>query len=487
MVIQSSNSSQNTQEDGTIEQAIGTDTIQNQNLQHSSVPNADDDFQAHSQVPVTAKTRTSPWLKTLKKLGWSLAFVGTATAAALVGAGLVLTIPLPAGWLPQQQKALSLRELWESGFRYQIARPVTILIMGIDEVPDVPATSQAIFDGRTDTMLLVRIDPAAGAVNVMSIPRDTRMDIPGYGVMKVNQANVEGGALLSAQTVSRNLGGIEIDRYVRVSTTAFREIVDLVGGVEVSVPKPMYYEDQTQGLVIDLEAGLQTLNGDEAEQFARFRQDAYGDIGRVQRQQTLLKALRERLTRPSVLPRLPQIVRVLQRRIDTNLSAEELLALANFALELESQAFQMVMLPGRFSEPSEYIASYWIMDPTASQRVINDFFREDAVAVLAEDVVAVRDLRVVVQNTSGSPGVARQVAQYLQAQGFSQVYIDQNGASILETTEVVAQRGDLIAAQAVRSVVGTGLVVAESTGNLESDITIRVGQDWVSPDELNQF
>ncbi|MEO1352799.1 MAG: LCP family protein [Cyanobacteria bacterium J06635_15] len=441
----------------------------------------------HPHQAQQTKAQAPFWLKASRTLGWSVVLMGTATASALLGAAAILTVPLPTSWLPQQQESLSLRDLWESGFRYRVARPVTVLVMGIDEVPDVPESSEAIFSGRTDTMLLVRLDPASGEVNVMSIPRDTRMEIPGHGVMKVNQANVEGGAQLSAQTVSRNLDGIEIDRYVRVSTAAFREIVDLVGGVEVLVPKAMYYEDQTQDLLIDLEPGLQTLNGDQAEQFARFRQDAYGDIGRVQRQQTLLKALRDRLTSPGVVPRLPQIVRVLQRRIDTNLSAEELLALANFSLELETQDFHMVMLPGRFSEPGEYIASYWIMDSDASDRVVNNFFREDAVALLSGNIVAVRNLRVTVQNASADPWVARQVIQYLREQGFNQVYIDQDWPDTLDTTEIIAQRGDLTAAQAVESILGTGHVVSDSTGNLESDITIRVGQDWVSPGELPQI
>ncbi|MEM6426644.1 MAG: LCP family protein, partial [Cyanobacteria bacterium P01_D01_bin.128] len=384
-----------------------------------------------------------------------------------------------------QPEALSLRELWESGFRYRVSRPVTILVMGVDEVPEAGESSDDLLAGRTDTLLLVRVDPAAGTVSVLSIPRDTRMEIPGYGVMKVNQANVEGGAPLSAETVSRNLDSLTIDRYVRISTGAFREIVDLVGGVEVLVPQPMEYIDQTQDLVIDLEPGLQVLDGNQAEQFARFRQDAYGDIGRVQRQQILLKALRNRLTNPTVLPRLPQIVRVLQERIDTNLSPEELLALANSALETESQDFRMVMLPGRFSQPGEFVASYWIMDETASDRVLNDFFRDEAVALLSEDT-AVRNLHIAVQNASEDPWVARQVVSYLREQGFNDLYLMQDWPTSLERTEVIAQRGDLNAAETIAEILGLGQAISESTGNLESDITIRVGQDWVSADEVTR-
>jgi anionic cell wall polymer biosynthesis LytR-Cps2A-Psr (LCP) family protein len=131
---------------------------------------------------------------------------------------------------------------------------------------------------------------------------------------------------------------VPIDRYVRVGTGAFEELVDLVGGVQIYVPKRMVYTDHSQGLYIDLQAGWQTLNGDQAEQFARFRGDAQGDIGRVQRQQMLLKALRERFTSPRIIPRLPQIIRVMLRYVDTNLSLEEVLALATFSLELDSDS-----------------------------------------------------------------------------------------------------------------------------------------------------
>jgi len=123
--------------------------------------------------------------------------------------------------------------------------------------------------------------------------------------------------------VSNTLGDVTVDRYVRVTTDAFKELVDLVGGVEVYVPERMYHKDVTQKLEIDLQEGWQNLNGDQAEQFARFRNQQYGDIGRVQRQQILLKALQQKIFSPTILPSLPKAVQVLQQYIDTNLSVEE--------------------------------------------------------------------------------------------------------------------------------------------------------------------
>src|SRR4028118_367636 len=122
----------------------------------------------------------------------------------------------------------------------------------------------------------------------------------------------------------------------------------------------MKYTDVTQNLKIDLDKGWQTLNGDQAEQFARFRKYQNGDIGRVQRQQALLKALRQRLVSPTVLPRLPQAIRVIQQYVDTNLTPEEMLALVGFALKLEQDEPNLELLPGRLRRARADLGRYWI-------------------------------------------------------------------------------------------------------------------------------
>lgn len=451
--------------------------------QESALAIADDPKALQVVEETPAADHTAPPPSALKRWGqrfaWSLVFTGTALSSAVGGALLATTTPLP-DWLGHEPAApLSLGELWQSGFRYQVTRPVNILVMGIDEVPNAEPGSEEMFAGRTDTLLLTRIDPDQGKLNVLSIPRDTQVNIPGEGVTKINHANIAGGPELVADTLQANLGPVTVDRYVRVSTGAFREMVDLVGGIEIYVPKRMVYEDQTQGLYIDLQPGWQTLNGDQAEQFARFRADGNGDIGRVQRQQMLLRALRERLTSPTVIPRLPQIIRVMLRYVDTNLTLEEILALSTFALDLPSDGLQMVMLPGRFSAPNEFVASYWIMDPDANQQVMNDFFQLNTVALLSDgESRAVSQLRIAVQNATATPDAAQQVASILRQQGFSNVYVVPDWSGTVRRTQVIAQRGDINSANVVQSVLGTGLVVSESTGDLQSDLTIRVGEDW---------
>ncbi|NEQ97202.1 MAG: LCP family protein [Cyanothece sp. SIO2G6] len=491
----------------------------------------------------------------LKAALWSGAFVVTAIASATVGIVLGLTIPISDSTSEQTQPE-SIAELWRKGVRHQLVRPVNILVLGIDQVPttDRPEslldrdgdatvastthhpeftsdlasvssldaepldaepldaepgpfsdTTSAVdlerLAGRSDAMLLVQLDPDENTVNVMSIPRDTQVQFPEeVGVTKINHANLVGGPRLAAAVVSHNLGGMEIDRYVRVSTVVFRDLVDAVGGVEVTVPVPMQYTDQTQGLYIDLEAGKQVLMGDEAEQFARFRGDALGDIGRVQRQQQLIGALRDRLMSPTIIPRIPGIVQLLREHIDTNLTPEEFLAILNFSLDMERDNFRMVMLPGTFSQ-EEYVASYWLIDRPAVNQILEDYFQVqpsqlvaqvgldqsfdqpiDAELSAEERDRALKSLRIAVQNASSDPAATGKLIRYLQSAGFTQVY---RVGSLDETqldTQIIVQRGNLRGAERLAQTMGQGEIVSASIGDLASDLTIRIGNDWQLPE-----
>lgn len=448
-------------------------------LQSSQSP--DDQSPPHQE-------QSSPQVVPAPKAGWGIGrgllvgavFFVTASVFAGLGAWLTLVAPLPPRWLPEGNASLTLGTLLKRSVNYDITRPVNILVMGIDEVPGTHSTSLEALAGRTDTMLLTQVNPTSASLNVLSIPRDTQISLSNYGTIKINQANVLGGPSFAARVVSQTLNDVPIDRYVRVNTDAFRELVDLVGGVEVFVPEPMYYVDRSQDLYIDLPQGWQTLNGDQAEQFARFRNDAYGDIGRVQRQQQLLAALRDRLVSPTIVPKLPEIIQLAQRYVDTNLSLEEMLAIADYALDLERDDLHMVMLPGRFSLPEEYNASYWIMDPEGADQVMREYFNDGSIPQTADaDPTPVTQLRIAVQNSTTEPNVASDMVQYLRDQGFRNVYITQDWPDPHDTTEVIVQRGDRDSARSVQSILGIGKLVSASTGSIESDLTIRVGQDWV--------
>lgn len=446
-------------------------------------------LEGSSPVPATSVPLKSSFLKrALWRLCWGVGGGITALTLASLGFFTALLIPLPESSSSQDAPAAAhsskqIAALLGKGLiPYKITRPLHILVMGIDRIEDAVPGSPESFGGRSDTLLLIRVDPIQESLAVLSIPRDTQIKIPGYGLTKVNHANWFGGPLLTRQVIRHNFNDLPIDRYIRVNTGAFQEIVDLVGGLKVFVPEDMYYVDQTQNLTIDLKAGWQILDGDKAEQFARFRNNVYGDIGRIQRQQILLKALRQKLTNPKMLAKVPQFLEVFQDYVDTNLSFEEMVALAGFGLQVETDHVQMVMLPGRPSEVGEFSASYWIADGQARDRLLHEYFdqptlfaRSDFVNVT--DASAHHQPRIAVQNASGEPKQGRKVANYLRDLGFWHVYVVPDWPDQLTATQIIVQRGDLQAAQSLQSTLDLGQIEASSIGDLESDLTLRIGQD----------
>ena len=401
--------------------------------------------------------------------------VSIALLSGTVGSWVAVTVPLPGAVSPREGQKL-LGDLFKNGFRYQVTRPVNVLVLGIDL--DLEAKGDDLFTGRSDSMLLIHVNPQLKAVNVLSIPRDTQVEIPNIGVTKINQANASGGPALAGKVVTDTFNGVQIDRYIRFSTNAFRELIDQVGGVRVYVPIDMVYEDKTQKLSINLKQGLQTLNGSQAEQFARFRNDGFGDIGRVQRQQTLLKALKEQMASPFVVPRIPGILQVMQKYVDTNLSLEEMLAILNYGLGLDQKAVKMVLLPGRFSDVKEFRASYWIMDDRKRDRVMKDFFEiadPNAASTLEAEAAP---LRIAIQNASNKPKAAEALQEKLIKAGYDTTYITDPWSETQTQTQIILQSGRDDAANNIQQAIGIGLLETSSTGDLDSDVTIRIGDDF---------
>ena len=414
-------------------------------------------------------------------LRWLLLIaLGTSVSVAAIGGALfafMLSKPiLPATELTDEQQEVFRDDDTRAA---ELDDSLNILVLGIDD-PD-PTNRDQTFDetltGRSDTMLLVRVDLESDRINILSIPRDTRVRIPERGVAKVNLANSVGGPALAAQVVSNLLDGVPIDRYVRLNTDGIAELIDVLGGVEIDVPNRMLYVDRTQGLEIDLEPGVQRLNGEEAHHFLRFRQDELGDIGRVQRQQQMLRAVSLQALRPLTLAKVPDIMRTIRENVDTNMTWEELLSLSQFAFDSPNDRMNLVMLPGRFSGAEEYPGSFWIVDPVETYRVAVSYFDAEP-QYGSVDYRSPADRRVAVTNASGLPRMGRNMANALQQRGFTNVYVIEDTSNILEKTAIIAQQGDSHAASEVQAQLGFGQVRVESTGDISSDITVKVGRDW---------
>jgi LCP family protein required for cell wall assembly len=430
-------------------------------------------------------------------LGFGLTGVAmlSATAGALLAVSLSSTPLMQSKLSPEDEAVFSGGDLTRTDMRLpQLTRPVNILILGtkvltsdLEEPPEDELGYHALvnsLDGLSDTMLMVRFNPSAEQLSVLSIPRDTRTRIEGVGTTKINEANYYGGPALSAKAVSELLGGVGIDRYVRVNVQAVEKLVDALGGVTVYVPHDMKYQDDSQHLYINLKAGKQHLNGSEALQFLRYRYDNMGDIGRIQRQQLLMRAMIEQTLDFKTLMRLPKILSVIQEHIDTNLSIEELVALAGFASDVSHENVEMLMLPGDFNNPENYDeVSYWLPNYARIDAMMAEHFDR---GMARDDYYRSLDpayMRIAIQDSTGSPEAIDALIDTLYDAGYHNVFVSQSWSEPLEETRIVAQYGDIESARALRRTLGLGDVRVESTGSLQSDVTIQVGEDWLQQQE----
>ena len=177
----------------------------------------------------------------------------------------------------------------------------TVMIMGVDERADDV--------GRSDTLMIATLDPDKNQAALLSVPRDTRVKIKGHGFDKINAAYAYGGRKLTQETIE-SLLNTHIDHYIKINVHGFTKIIDALGGIDIDVEKRMYYEDPWDddgGLYIDLQPGMQHMDGKTAITYVRYR-DEEGDIGRIKRQQNFMKAVMDKLVSPTIIPKLPAIV-----------------------------------------------------------------------------------------------------------------------------------------------------------------------------------
>jgi LCP family protein required for cell wall assembly len=269
----------------------------------------------------------------------------------------------------------------QSGFLPTLQKDMTLLVMGVDVNHSNP---MAPFDGtRTDTMLLLRLKAKNQSLSLISMPRDSKVYLAGgRGIDKLNAAHAIGGPELALQTVQETLG-IPVDHYMVVNLGAVRQVVDAVGGIDMTIPKPLHYTDHTAKLRIDFEPGKYHLDGKQAEAYLRFRHDALGDIGRIKRQQEFVWSVMQKLKHdPFILTKLPGIFGVVQQEIKTDLPIDQLVAVANLMKQADTRNLQVTTLPGAPSQHSA--ASYWIINPTATESVLKEFLATDVATLTPE-------------------------------------------------------------------------------------------------------
>jgi len=243
---------------------------------------------------------------------------------------------------------------------------VSILLIGADQ-----RSGEIKFN--TDSLILASVDPETKRISLLSIPRDTRVSLPGHGYVKIN-AVMALTDLSTLQKTVEDLTGEAISGYVQTNFQGFKKVIDTLGGITVDVEKDMYYEtgDIEDGY-INLHKGVQRLDGDKALQYARFRHDALGDISRTARQQVVMKAVANEMFQLKTLAKLPVLIPEMMQAVHTDLSAKDIFTIAKVAVGFQSSNVTSQTIPGTFLDMDG--VSYWKVDPIEVKKVVRNLLQ----------------------------------------------------------------------------------------------------------------
>ena len=401
---------------------------------------------------------------------------------------------------------------------YEQKERVNILLLGIDKRPDEVYA-------RTDTMILVTVDPNSKTAGMLSIPRDLWVSIPGFDEDRVNNAHFfgdksgypGGGPALAMKTVQYNLG-VPVHYYVKIDFDGFRKIVDTLGGIEIDVPETIddpTYPDNNYGFdPFYIEVGHHTLDGYNALKYARTRATPGADFSRAKRQQQVLLAIKDKALQLGMIPKIPELWNTMAGTVETNLQLIDIVELAQLSDEIGSENIQSAVIDANMT------TNYVVPDTGAQvllphrekiRELIDEMFAESEPAegpsqaeieaaqtaqaqARAEEIeqeaqrqqeikgfLAQEDARLVVQNGTNVPNLASQTALYLKQQGFNIIqYGTADTNTYPHTVIVVYDESKTYTLQVLKAVFEVTEENIRRSPNLKSDLDFRViiGSDF---------
>lgn len=437
------------------------------------------------------------------------AFLGTGLLSAVLAFSLVkgivestTSIQLPGLAIQQSedgepaagpvggQEIIPDLEPWDGASR------VTILVMGLDardwEAGNGPP--------RTDSMILLTIDPVNNTAGMLSLPRDLWVEVPGFGHQKINSAyqlgegaRLPGGGPGLAVTTVEQFLGITINYYAQIDFIAFESFIDEIGGVKIEITKKIKVQLIGEEKLIKLEPGVQTLPGDIALAYARARNSADGDFDRSRRQQQLIVAIRNQLLRPDVASLILtdgiRLYQELSSGVSTNMSFDEMLRLGFLALDVNLDDVKSAVI-----SPPDHVTIGTSPDGLSILKPISEnirLLRDDIfsggvrsrVARNSEDVELMQAEAASVQlnNGAGVAGLADSTKAFLESQGVSIVNVGNsdnvNGTTIYDYTGnpyTIAYLVELMGIQNTR-------IYNRYDPNSQIDVEVVIGSDWSVP------
>jgi LCP family protein required for cell wall assembly len=400
-------------------------------------------------------------------------------------------VSLPGGAL--QPEGGPTAEPWDGNSR------VTILLMGLDyrdwEAGEVP---------RTDSMILLTIDPMTSSAGMLSIPRDMWVNIPGYDYYKINQAYFfgeldqlpGGGPALAVKTVESFIG-VPINYYAQIDFGAFVRVIDEIGGVKIDVPEKITIDPIGDSPKVTLEPGRYTLNGELALAYARSRKGSGDDFARAERQQQVILAVRDRILQfdqmPSLVTKAPKIYQEISSGLQTNLTFDQAFRLGLLAMELPAENIRKAVIGPSEVEFAKSPDGLDILIPYPDRiRLVRDqvFTSGDSISPIAltEDLksqVATEAARISVQNGSYTTGLAALTAEFFRSQGLT-VTEETNASDIYSVTTIYVLSGKPYTVRYLADIMQVENIRIynryEPTASV--DLIVTLGTDWADANPM---
>ena len=365
-------------------------------------------------------------------------------------------------------------QLKRAGVPVQPNERVNILVLGVDKEGE-----------RSDSMILVSIDPEQKKIGALWIPRDTRAKIAGKGTLeKIAHAHAYNtkemsGTQRSVQTVE-DLLGVPVHHYVKVNFRGFVEIIDALGGVDINVKRRMEYHDPYQDLNINLAPGFQHLDGQKALWFVRWRESndgksgyENGDIGRIETQQQFADALMKKIFTAGTIFKLPALASTISQYVKTDLQPGDMVSLASLVSKMSREDIKTGLIPG----DDRYIdgISYRVPDVAGMQKVVDDLIR-------GIDRNANSAVRVEIMNGTDVPGLAAKMGDALKSQGFNVIAVGNAARRNYSTTQLLDRSGDdgktKLVSTAVGRLVSSARLSKNPDAQARADVTVIIGKDF---------
>lgn len=400
----------------------------------------------------------------------------------------------PEGNTPLQPDSGPPSQSWDGESR------VSLLVMGLD-YRDYEGGAGA---PRTDTMILLSVDPTSRTAGMLSIPRDLWVDIPGYEPAKINQAyrdgelyDAEGGGPGLAIRTVKKLLGMDIGYYAVIDFYAFEQFIDELGGVKIDVPEEIVVDPLGKHNTKTLQPGVQTLPGDLALAYARARNTAGSDFDRAARQQQVIMGIRDRILSTemltSLIERAPALYKTLSDGIRTNLTLLQVIRLAWLGSQIPQENIkQGIIGPDQVTFATSFDGQDILQPVPDAIRLLRDevFTTSGPVSPATTEtdpqaLIADENAYISILNGTSNPGLASETADYLKSSGFSQVESG-NADEVYSKTTLIDYTGNPHTIQVLVDLlaISPDNIYHRYDESTEADVVVLLGEDWAQSNTL---